>query len=65
MLHDANEDEVIREVRAAREAYGARFGYDIAAIVRDAKAKDEASGHEVVRRSPRKVRDMAPIRRAR
>ena len=63
MLYDLNEDEVILEVRAAREAYGARFGYNVAALVRDAQAKDEASGQEVVRRAPREARKNTPVRR--
>ncbi len=43
----AGEDEVMQELHAVREAYAARFGYDIDAICRDAQAKDGASGLEI------------------
>lgn len=44
---DDGEDDIIREVRAARERLLARFGYDMHALVAYLRAKD-ASGDRVV-----------------
>ncbi len=41
-------DEIVSQVRQVREEYAARFNYDIAAMVRDAQARQFDSGHEVV-----------------
>jgi hypothetical protein len=49
------EDEVIREVRTAREAYAALHGFNIRAMVADLQAQDLAGDWPVVsrpRRSP-------------
>ncbi len=42
-------DPIIAEVRAVRQAYAARFDYDVDAIFRDIRARQEASGREYVR----------------
>ena len=42
-------DPIIAEVRAIRQAYAARFDYDVEAIFRDIRARQEASGHQYVR----------------
>ena len=42
-------DPIIAEVRAIRQAYAARFNYDVDAILRDIRARQEASGHEYVK----------------
>ena len=42
-------DPIIAEVRAIRQAYAARFDYDVEAIFRDIRARQEASGREYVR----------------
>jgi hypothetical protein len=34
-------DEIVEEVRAVREAYAARFDYDLAKIFADLKAKEQ------------------------
>jgi len=47
------EDEVVREVRAAREAFAASHGYDIRAMVAALHEWGVASGREVVRLAPR------------
>ncbi len=49
------EDEVVREVRAAREAFAAAHGYDIRAMGAALRALDAADGREVVRFAPRPV----------
>jgi hypothetical protein len=49
-----NEDDVVREVRAARDEYCRQFGYDLGAIVRDLREQERAGGRPVVRLSPRR-----------
>ena len=48
-------DPIIAEVRAIRQAYAARFDYDVEAIFRDIRARQEASGREYVRLPARRV----------
>jgi len=50
------EDDVLRQVRAAREAYAKSLGYDIRAMVADLSARDAAGDWLVVRRTPRRCR---------
>lgn len=58
-------DPIIAELRAIRKAYAARFGYDVEAMFRDIRARQEASGREYVRlparrtTGDRKPRDIA------
>lgn len=40
-LEWAGSDEVVQEVRMAREAYGARFEYDLRRMVEDLQAKEK------------------------
>jgi hypothetical protein len=47
------EDEVVREVRAAGEAFAASHGYDIRAMVAALHELGVASGRELVRFAPR------------
>jgi hypothetical protein len=47
------EDEVVREVRAAREAFAASHGYDIRAMVAALHELGVASGRELIRLAPR------------
>ena len=42
-------DPIIAELRAIREAYAARFDYDVEAMFRDIRARQAASGREYVR----------------
>jgi hypothetical protein len=37
-----SKDEIVDEIRAVREAYAARFNYDLAKIYDDLKAKEQA-----------------------
>ena len=46
------EDDVLREVRAVREAYARSLGYDVRAMVADLRARDAAGDWPVVRRPP-------------
>jgi hypothetical protein len=50
------EDDVLRQVRAAREAYAKSLGYDVRAMVADLSARDAAGDWTVVRRPPRRCR---------
>jgi hypothetical protein len=45
-------DEIVDEVRAAREAYAARFNYDLAEIYKDLKAKEQAHCHRIAALEP-------------
>jgi hypothetical protein len=52
-------DEIIREVRAVREAYAERFGFDIRALYRDAKEREGKSTRHVVSLEPKLVEPEA------
>ena len=41
-------DPIVDEVRRARDAYAARFNYDLRAIFRDLKEQEKRSGRKVV-----------------
>ncbi|HEX2645089.1 MAG TPA: hypothetical protein VHU81_18970 [Thermoanaerobaculia bacterium] len=49
------QDEIIQEVRAIREAYAEKFGFDIDALFRDAKSRERQGGRTVVELPPKKV----------
>ncbi len=42
-------DPIVAEVRKAREEHAASFNYDLAAIYRDLKEQQKASGRKYVR----------------
>ncbi len=42
------EDPIVEEVRRVRDAYAKQFNYDLDAIYRDLKAKEQKSGRTVV-----------------
>ncbi len=48
-------DPIVAEVRAVRDAHAARFDYDVAAIFRDIRARQEASARDYVRYPARRV----------
>ena len=48
-------DPIIEEVRAIRDEYAARFDYDVTAIFRDLRARQDASEREHVCHSARRV----------
>ena len=41
-------DEIVEEVRKARQEQAARWNFDLRAILADARKRQEDSGHEVV-----------------
>jgi hypothetical protein len=48
-------DPVVEEVRAIRDAYAARFNYDIEAMCRDLREEEARSGREVVSLPPKRI----------
>jgi hypothetical protein len=48
-------DPIVEEVRKYRMEHTRRFGGDLSAICDDLRAIQNASGHEVVRLTPRKL----------
>jgi hypothetical protein len=49
-------DPIVEEVHRIREAYAAKFNFDLAALVRDLKQRQDRGEFEVVYRAPRKPR---------
>jgi hypothetical protein len=49
------DDPIVQEVRQAREAYAARFNYDLAAMIADLQRRTEEA-----RRAGRKVAALPP-----
>ena len=41
-------DPIVAELRAIRQAHAARFDYEVEAMFRDLRARQEASGREYV-----------------
>jgi hypothetical protein len=49
-------DSIVEEVRRARERYAARFHFDLDAIYRDLRDRQERGEFQVVHRPPRRPR---------
>ena len=49
-------DPIVAEVRAIREAYASRFGFDLQAIGKDLREKEKKSGRNVVSLPSRRAR---------
>ncbi len=47
------DDPIVAEVREAREEYAARFGFDVKAICRDLRKRQDEDGRNVVQLKPR------------
>jgi|HubBroStandDraft_4_1064222.scaffolds.fasta_scaffold422289_2 hypothetical protein len=45
-------DEIVDEVRAIREAYAARFNYDLVEMCKDLKAKEQTEGRNIAPLEP-------------
>jgi len=45
-------DEIVNQVRAPREAYAARFNYDLAEMYKDLKAKEQGHCHRMAELKP-------------
>ena len=48
-------DPIIAEVRAVRDDHAARFGYDVEALFKDIRSRQEASDREYVRYPARRA----------
>jgi hypothetical protein len=46
-------DPIVEEIRKAREAHAARFGYDLAAICEGLRGREKDANHPVVWRAPK------------
>ena len=53
---------LITEVRAVREEHAARFGYDVKAIFKDIRSRQEASGRKCVRYPARRIYPESEIK---
>lgn len=57
-------DPIVEEVRRIRDEYAARFNYDLNAIYRDLKEREQRGEFSVVYRRPRPVcKERRPQRR--
>jgi hypothetical protein len=54
-------DEIVEEVRAAREAYAARFNYDLAEMYKDLKAKEQACSRNIASLQPLEPQPDTPL----
>ena len=52
------QDPIVEEVRAIREAYAARFEYDLQAIYRDLKAQERQHEWQTVSFPPRTAKQV-------
>lgn len=48
-------DSIVDEVRAIRDAYAKRFGYDLKAIMQDLKEQTRRSGWKTVTLPPKRI----------
>jgi hypothetical protein len=49
-------DDLLQDIRRERESYAARFGFNLQAIHRDLKAREQAHDRQVVQRPPRRIK---------
>ena len=54
------EDQIVSEVRKAREQYAERFGFDVKAICKDLRKRQKESGRSVVRLDANKAVRQLP-----
>ena len=53
-------DPIVEEVRGVREAYAARFNYDIRKIYEDAKAREQTGNHPIADLRPIELQPAPP-----
>jgi len=54
-------DNIIAEVRQAREAYAKKFNYDVRAMARDLRERQAKSGRKVVSFPPRRIKSVEQL----
>jgi hypothetical protein len=54
-------DEIVEEVRAARESYAARFNYDLKEMYKDLKAKEQAHRGKMAPLQPVQPQPERPV----
>ena len=54
-------DEIVEEVRAARQAYAAQFNYDLAEMYKDLKVKEQARGRNLAALQPVEPQPDLPV----
>ena len=52
-------DPIVEEVRKIREDYLKEFNYDLEAIFRDLKAREQEGDHKVVSLSPKRIQPVS------
>ena len=58
-------DPIVDEIKRIREEYAARFNYDLEAIARDVRSRQEGDeDHPLVRRPPRRPSQAATSRKS-
>jgi hypothetical protein len=53
------QDPIVEQIKRIREEYAARFNYDLEAIARDVRTRQDDGEHQLVRRPPRRVQPVA------
>ena len=54
-------DPIVEEVRAARMAHTKKFNYDLSAICADIKRIEAESGHKLVSRKPKLIKQQSVV----
>jgi hypothetical protein len=54
-------DPIVDEVRRVRDAYAARFNYDLRAIYRDLKEREKRSGRKVVSYAEERLKGVGSL----
>jgi hypothetical protein len=58
-------DSIVEEVRKARHRYASRFGFDLDAIYRDLKERENSGEFTTVSRKPRRPQNRTSARTSR
>ena len=53
-------DPIVEEIRKYREQYAAKFNYDLAAICRDLRERQETCGCELVSLPAKRIQQRVP-----
>ena len=58
-----SKDEIVEEVRAARETYAVRFNYDLVEMFNDLKAKEQTRNRNIAALQPVEPQPQSAISR--